>query len=131
MPIIRYHFCDGTIKEIEVNNEIYSLHLQLLQEEKRNHWRETRRHISLNYLNELGKELEDGNADPLSTLIEQEDEERVHNALKKISDKQRNFIEKVFFDGMTLTEIAKSENVSQSAISQRLATVLKKLKKYL
>ncbi len=43
MPTIKYKFADGTTSEIEVTDELYALHLQLVQEEKRNHWRETRR----------------------------------------------------------------------------------------
>ena len=37
MQKIKYEFADGTTSEIEVTDEIYALHLQLLQEEKRNH----------------------------------------------------------------------------------------------
>ncbi len=46
MQKIKYEFADGTTSEIEVTDELYALHLELVQEEKRNHWRETRRHIS-------------------------------------------------------------------------------------
>ena len=47
MQKIKYIFADGTTSEIEVTDELYVLHFQLLQEEKRNHWRETRRHLTL------------------------------------------------------------------------------------
>lgn len=47
MQKIKYIFADGTTSEIEVTDELYALHFQLLQEEKRNHWRETRRHLTL------------------------------------------------------------------------------------
>ena len=54
MQKIKYEFADGTTSEIEVTDELYALHLELVQQEKRNHWKETRRHISLNYLTENG-----------------------------------------------------------------------------
>ena len=129
MQKIKYEFNDGTTSEIEVSDELYALHLLLLQAEKRNHWRETRRHISLNYLNELGVDFADGGADPLSALIRQEDDERLHKAMTGLSDKQRELVEKVFYENMSLREIAKQTGVSHQALSQQLATIYKKIKK--
>ncbi len=131
MPTIKYTFADGTTSEIEVTDELYALHLQLVQEEKRNHWRETRRHTSLNYLMELGVDFTDTAVDPVAAVELREDDERIHKAIAALSDKQRELAQKVFFEGMTLTAIAKEKGVSQPAITQQLATVLKKLKKLL
>ena len=131
MQTIKYRFADGTTSEIEVTDEFYTLYAELIQQEKRNHWRETRRHTSLNYLMENGIDFESPAADPLSVLLRNEDEERIHKALSALSDKQKELAEKVFFKGMTLTAIAKEQGVSQPAITQQLATVLKKLKKLL
>ena len=131
MQTIKYRFSDGTTSEIEVTDEFYTLYAELVQQEKRNHWKETRRHTSLEYLNENGIDFESPAADLLSVLIQQEDEKRIHNAINQLSDKQKELAEKVFFKGMTLTAIAKEKGVSQPAITQQLATVLKKLKKLL
>lgn len=131
MQTIKYVFADGTTSEIEVTDEIYALHLELVQQEKRNHWRETRRHISLNYLSDKGIDIESNAADPLDDCEQRDNEERLHNAIKHLSDKQRELAQKVFYDGMTLTAIAKEKGVSQPAITQQLATVIKKLKKLL
>ena len=132
MKTIQYKFNDGTIKEISVTDELYSLHLELLQEEKRNHWRETRRHISLDYLIEHGADIADHDSgDPLSALIEKTDDERIKNALSYLTDKQRALIEKVFYNGLSLREIARQTGISHQALSQQLATIYKKLKKFL
>ncbi len=131
MQTIKYVFADGTTSEIEVTDEVYALHLQLLQEEKRNHWRETRRHISLYYLLENGVDFTDNAADPLAAVEMRDNEERIHNAINQLSDKQRKLLRAVFVEGMTLTDIAKEKGVSQPAITQQLATVIKKLKKFL
>ena len=131
MQIIRYIFSDGTTSEIEVTDEFYNIYAELVQQEKRNHWKETRRHISLEYLNENGIDFASPAADLLSVLIQQEDEKQIHSAINQLSDKQKDLAEKVFFKGMTLTAIAKEKGVSQPAITQQLATVLKKLKKLL
>ena len=132
MKTIQYKFNDGSIKEISVTDELYALHLELLQEEKRNHWRETRRHISLDYLIEHGADIADHDGgDPLSALIEKTDDERIKNALSYLSDKQRALIEKVFYNDLSLREIARQTGVSHQALSQQLATIYKKLKKFL
>ena len=132
MKTIQYKFNDGTTKEISVTDELYALHLELLQEEKRNHWKETRRHISLEYLIEHGADIADHDGgDPLSALIEKTDDERIKNALSYLSDKQRALIEKVFYNDLSLREIARQTGVSHQALSQQLATIYKKLKKFL
>ena len=132
MKTIQYKFNDGSISEISVTDELYALHLELLQEEKRNHWKETRRHISLDYLIEQGADIADHrDGDPLSALIEKTDDEKLKNALSYLSDKQRSLIEKVFYNDLSLREIARQTGVSHQALSQQLATIYKKLKKLL
>ena len=95
MQKIKYEFADGTTSEIEVTDELYALHLELVQQEKRNHWRETRRHISLNYLSDKGIDIESNAADPLDDCEQRDNEKRIHNAIKHLSDKQRALLEKV------------------------------------
>ncbi len=132
MKTIQYKFNDGTTKEINVTDELYALHLELLQEEKRNHWKETRRHISLDYLMEQGADIADHDSgDPLSALIEKTNDERIKTALSHLSDKQRALIEKVFYNDLSLREIARQTGISHQALSQQLATIYKKLKKFL
>ena len=132
MKTIQYKFNDGSTSEINVTDELYALHLELLQEEKRNHWKETRRHISLDYLMEQGADIADHrDGDPLSALIEKTDDERIKTALSYLSDKQRSLIEKVFYNDLSLREIARQTGVSHQALSQQLATIYKKLKKFL
>ena len=132
MKTIQYKFNDGSTKEISVTDELYALHLELLQEEKRNHWKETRRHISLEYLMEQGVDIADHDSgDPLSALIEKTDDERIKTALSYLSDKQRSLIEKVFYNDLSLREIARQTGISHQALSQQLATIYKKLKKFL
>ena len=95
MQTIKYRFADGTASEIEVTDEFYTLYAELVQQEKRNHWKETRRHISLDYLNENGIDFESPAADPLSVLLRNEDEERIHKALSALSDKQKRLVQAV------------------------------------
>ncbi len=131
MQIIIYKFVDGTTNEIEVTDELYLIHLQLVQMEKRNHWRETRRHTSLNYLIENGIDFEDKSADTLAIIIRRENIERVHKALLTLSDKRRELVHKFYYEEMTMRAIARERGVSHSSISQQMATVRKHLQKQL
>ena len=59
MQTIRYIFSDGTTSEIEVSDELYTLHLEIVQQKRRLHWRESRRQISLDNLTEQGIDFAD------------------------------------------------------------------------
>ena len=131
MQTIKYTFADGTTNEVEVTEDIYLIHLELLQQEKRNHWKETRRHISLNYLTENGIDFEDKSADTLAIIIRRENIERVHKALLTLSDKRRELVHKFYYEEMTMRAIARERGVSHSSISQQMATVRKHLQKQL
>ena len=129
MQTIKYTFVDGTTSEIEVSNEIYAIHIELVNEEKRNNKRETRRHISLTYFDNLGIEFESNAADPLSALIRRDDEKRIHNTIKCLSDKQQKLLFAVFVENKTITQAAKELGLNKSSISRQLQTIYKKLKK--
>ena len=131
MQTIKYTFADGTTNEVEVTDELYAMHLQLVQEEKRNHWRETGRHTSLNYLMELGVDFTDTAADPVAAVELREDDERIYKAMSQLLPEQQTLVRKVFYEGKTITEIAKAENVGKSAIANRLTRIYIKLKKFL
>ena len=131
MQVIIYKFVDGTTNEIEVTDELYMIHLQLVQMEKRNHWRETRRHTSLNYLIENGIDFEDKSADTLAIIIRRENIERVHKALLTLSGKRRELVHKFYYEELTMRQIASQTGVSHTAISQRMKTIRNRLKKEL
>lgn len=129
MQTIKYRFADGTTSEIEVTDEFYTLYAEPVQQEKRNHWKETRRHISLDYLNENGIDFESPAADPLSVLLRNEDEERIHKALSALSDKQKRLVQAVFYEGKSLREIARQAGISHQALSKQLATIARETRR--
>ncbi len=81
MQVIIYKFVDGTTNAVEVTEDIYLIHLELLQQEKRNHWKETRRHTSLYYFTDMGIDFEDKSIDLFAEIVRIENAERVHKAL--------------------------------------------------
>ncbi len=131
MQVIIYKFVDGTTNAIEVTDELYLIHLQLVQMEKRNHWKETRRHTSLYYFTDMGIDFEDKRIDLFAKIVRKENAERVHKALLTLSDKRRELVRKFYYEEMTMRQIASQESVSHTAISQRMKTIRKRLQKQL
>lgn len=131
MQVIIYKFVDGTTNAVEVTEDIYLIHLELLQQEKRNHWKETRRHTSLYYFTDMGIDFEDKRIDLFAEIVRKENAERVHKALLTLSDKRRDLVRKFYYEEMTMRQIASQTGVSHTAISQRMKTIRKRLQKEL
>lgn len=132
MQTIKYTFADGTTSTVEVTEEFYKIHLELLQQEKRNHWRETRRHTSLYYFTDMGIDFEDKRAEsPLEFYIRKENIANIRKAMLCLTDKRLELIHKAFFEEKTFRAIAKEQGLSKSAISQQMKTVYKHLRKHL
>lgn len=89
MQTIKYTFADGTTSEIEVTDEIYSLHLAIVQQERRLYWRESRRQISLENLTEQGIDFADTAANPLADYIQKENTEQVRKAIAALLPEQQ------------------------------------------
>ena len=132
MQTIKYKFADGTTNEVEVTEDIYLIHLELLQQEKRNHWKETRRHTSLYYFTDMGIDFEDKRTEsPLDLYIRKENIASVRKAMLCLTDKRRELIKLAYFQEMSFRAIAKEKGLSKSAISQRMKTIYKHLRKHL
>ncbi len=132
MQVIIYKFVDGTMNTVEVTEEIYLIHLELLQQEKRNHWKETRRHTSLYYFTDMGIDFEDKRTEsPLELYIRKENIASIRKAMLYLTDKRRDLVRKFYYEEMTMRQIASQESVSHTAISQRMKTIRKRLQKQL
>ena len=132
MQIIIYKFVDGTTNAVEVTEDIYLIHLELLQQEKRNHWKETRRHTSLYYFTDMGIDFEDKRTEsPLELYIRKENIASIRKAMLYLTDKRRDLVRKFYYEEMTMRQIASQEGVSHTAISQRMKTIRKRLQKEL
>ncbi len=54
--IIRYVFCDGTVSEHEVPEDLFAVHTEMVQAEKRLFWREAKWKVSKEFLEEYAEQ---------------------------------------------------------------------------
>ena len=132
MQTIKYKFADDTTSTVEVSDELHAVHLEIVQQEKRNHWRETRRHTSLYYFTDTGIDFEDKRTDsPFESYIRKENIASIRKAISMLTPKRQELVYKVFFLGKSFSAIARETGVSKSAVSRQMQTVYKHLRKYL
>ena len=117
--------------EIEVTEEFAAKYAELEHKEKLTERKETRRHQSLDKSMEHGWDIADQSADVVLQAEAEEDKKRLYDAILKLPKEQRKLLEEVYFQDIPQTELAKRDGVTKTAVNNRLARILKKLKKYM
>ena len=127
----RYHFSNGETISIDVSNDWGEILIDLDRQEYNNNHKETRRHYSLEGKVYEGMDyaVEDSGLEAL--FAGPTDEERLRAAIQKLDPDQQAMIRAIYFEGVSVNDYAARMGVTQSAISHRLQTVKKKLKKLL
>ena len=128
---ITYRFVTGEVTVIDVPDEIGAVIVDLDRQEYNNNHKETRRHYSLEGKVYEGMDyaVEDPGLEAL--FAGPTDEERLHAAIRQLSPDQKEMVRAIYFENMSVNDYAARMGVTQSAISRRLQTVKKKLKKLL
>ncbi len=145
---IRYTSVTGETQEVEVSEEWGEIILDLDRKEHNINRKETRRHTSMDsyeyidgqadtnprlsrdafeYRNRLCSESAEMAADLESKYTRQ----HIRNTVDRLKPKQRELINAIYFNGVSVNDFAKREGVDHSAISHRLHTAYKTLKKLL
>ena len=127
----RYHFSNGETISIDVSDDWGEILIDLDRQEYNNDHKETRRHFSLEGKVYEGMDyaVEDPGLEAL--FAGPTDEERLRAAIQKLSPDQQAMIRAIYFENVSVNDYAARMGVTQSAISHRLQTVRKKLKKLL
>ena len=131
MSAYRYHFSNGETISIEIPDDWGEILIDLDRQEYNNDHKETRRHYSLEGKVYEGMDyaVEDPGLEAL--FAGPTDEERLRAAIQKLDPDQQAMIRAIYFEGVSVNDYAARMGVTQSAISHRLQTVKKKLKKFL
>lgn len=127
---IKYQFADGTISEIEVNDETGACYIALEREEA-NYERKCRYHcpVSIDSLEYEGEVFADDTYSPERMVMQEEEEKEVQRFLSTLTPKQRQRVEKLM-EGMSITEIAKEEGTSYISVWESIEFVKKKIKNF-
>ena len=129
---MKYEYINATGKtEIEVDEHFFDILVSLDKEEFNSDRKHSRRNpLSLEETEYEGEWFSDG-SDLLGDLIRAESNARLHDALLRLTADQQALVRRVYFKNEKIVDIADEQGVSQPAITQRLATAIKKLKKLL
>ncbi len=128
---ITYKFVTGEVVEIDVPEAFAKISATIDRDIYNNNRRETRRHYSIDAMQEEGLQTIDLSIDIEAAVEEQEMSQDLHKALMELLPQQRELIHKIFYEGMSIAQIARDDGVSESAIRDRINRIYKKLKKYL
>ena len=128
--IYTYKFADGTTNESEVSDKMAAELKELDRIEYNNNQAETRHHASLEAFN-----LDDGlfasDVDIEAEIETAENVNALHVAIKKLTPSQQELVKAIYFQEVAVNDYAELQNVDHSAISHRLKTIQKNLKKFL
>lgn len=128
---ITYKFVTGEVTEVEVSEEIGAVIIDLDRQEYNNDHKETRRHYSLEGKVYEGMDYAAEDSGLEALFAGPTDEERLHTAIRQLSPDQQEMVQTIYFENVSVNDYAARMGVTQSAISHRLQTVKKKLKKLL
>lgn len=130
---IRFVFVDdeGVNMNVMVSRSFIETYKNLKKEEARIERKETRRHSSREMLLEKGWEFADNSPDPLNKIMEKEKVNYIEKALKVLTEEQKRLASQVYYEGLSMAEIARREGVDSSAIRHRMKRIREKMKKAL
>lgn len=142
----RYYFVTGDMNEIEVSSEIKDSDIALLHkfDDEEVNMEHKNSYHGLCYLEDFlddDKGLENhpvlvDNRHPLEEILEGENQELrgqlfgvLHQELEKLTPNQRKTVDKIFYEGLNHSELAREEGVSETAIRHRLRKIYSRLRK--
>lgn len=133
---IKYEFVTGEKLEIEVEDNIGEIVVEMEVLQSRRNRAETRRHNSLESMQEQRpgrnpRQFIDEKADIEQYIVDSEERERLYQAIGKLEEKDALIVRKYFFENMTMSEIGSELGVSAMAVSKRLKQIPGKLKKFM
>ncbi|WP_349948457.1 sigma-70 family RNA polymerase sigma factor [Lacrimispora sp. BS-2] len=133
---ISYEFITGEKFEIEVDDNIGEVIIEMEKMQSRRNRAETRRHNSLEFMQEnrdgyCPMQFADNRADVEQIIIHSDEKERLHRAIQKLNSKDSIIVQKYYFEDMTMVEIGKELGITAMAVSKRLKKIPDKIKKLL
>ena len=129
---IEYKFVTGEKVHIGVTGELEEIMLKFDNELKNNNRKETRRHESLELLDNDAKSM-DITEDILEDVCKTLEKDKLYDAIDTLTLQEQDFINKVFLqkNPITYSEHAKQSGIKENSLYQKLWRIKEKLKKVL
>lgn len=133
---IKYEFVTGEKLEIDVDDSIGEVVVEMEVLQSRRNRTETRRHNSLESMQEQrpGRnpwQFTDEKADIEQYIVDSDERERLHLAIDRLEEKDALIVHKYYFENLTMSEIGSELGISAMAISKRLKKIPGKIKKFM
>ena len=129
---------DGRKVIVEVADDVAAAYRESLREEWRGDAKERYHTISLGAVADAGHEFADGDEGIEERLSREEDDkarrvllEKLRKAVEHLTPLQRATVYKLYVLRMSQREIAIEEDVTEATVSERIANLHNKLKKFL
>ena len=128
MITITYIDYFGEKQEIEVTKDFKEKYDEIIKKEQLVDRKETRRHTSLDSLQEKGFEFASSHPTPDSAYEKSELIKKVREIILSLTPAQQKLIKQLFYNNLTYSEIATLENVTPSAIRHRWGRIKRELR---
>lgn len=130
---INYEFVTGEKLGLEVDDSIGEIVIEMEVSQCRRNRTETRRHNSLEAMQEqlLGHnptQFMDEKADIEQFIVAKDERERLHQAIGQLEYRDSLIVRRYYFENKTMQEIADDMGISAMAVSKRLKKIPEKLK---
>ena len=128
-----YLYVNG--QKVKVSEDIYKVYWREKEHEKYLEQVDKKNHLlffsSLNHDGNFEDNLEDKTVDVEKVIATQMMIEALRNAISKLNKDEREIIERLYFNDETLRAVAKTQNISHTALIKRRDKILEKLKKFI
>ncbi len=137
-----HYFIEIGRQDIEVDKELYSIYTSMERRERYLIERDTGRRLSLDRMIEdryMWDKIEVMQSESIEEQLERKEQEALWNSrmeklptvLKRLTEQERSLLHQIFVDRKSEYALAQEFGVSQPAIHNRKARILKKLRKML
>ncbi|MBQ7379603.1 MAG: sigma-70 family RNA polymerase sigma factor [Clostridia bacterium] len=115
----------------QCSDEVRRVYILDKHEEQNADRRETRRHCSLALIMEEGEQFGTNEYNPAVEMMKCEDNERLYEAMRTLTDKQYQALWRYAVDGLTFEEIGEEMGIRWETVREHYKFALKKLRKIL
>lgn len=125
---LEYKQHDGEIIEVEVAPRFKKEYAAIAKKERRLHRKETRRHVSLDYLADCNVEFASECKNPEQIYLEEEQSREVQKALSSLSKEEYEILEQLAEGEFNYNTYAKIQQITIDAAYKRVARLRERAK---